>query len=184
MTADAKVKHVVLVGLPGVGKSTVGRGVAARLKRGFIDLDTHIERAFGKTVSKIFEEDGEAVFRKAEAETSAAVARMAPSVIAPGGGWVLNSEATAHLLRAGRIIYLRVSPDEALRRMGRGIARRPLLASGDPAAELRALYDRRRQAYEELADGTVETAGVTRSQVVVRVLGLVETLERDNEGKA
>ena len=182
MTADAKVKHVVLVGLPGVGKSTVGRGVAARLKRGFIDLDIHIERSFGKTVSKIFEEDGEAVFRKAEAETSAAVAGMAPSVIAPGGGWVLNSEATAHLLGAGRIIYLRVAPETAVRRMGRGIRRRPLLfKSGDPYEAMRTIYDARKAAYEGCSEMTVETGNTARSNVIATVVELVLSAERDFE---
>lgn len=184
MTRSGNVKHVVLIGLPGVGKSTVGRGVAARLKRGFVDLDIHIERSFGKTVSRIFEEDGEAVFRRVEAETSAAVARMAPSVIAPGGGWVLNPDARAHLLGSGRIIYLRVAPDAAVRRMGRGIRRRPLLVgSGDPYEVMRALYDARRAAYEGCSEMTVETGDIARSNVIARVVELVLSAERDFENE-
>lgn len=178
------MKHVVLIGLPGVGKSTVGRGVAARLKRGFIDLDTHIERSFGKTVSQIFEEDGEAVFRKAEAETSARVARMAPSVIAPGGGWVLNADAKAHLLGSGRIIYLRVAPEAAVRRMGRGIRRRPLLvSSGDPYEAMRMIYEARKAAYEGCSEMTVETGNIARSNVIAKVAELVLAAERDFENE-
>lgn len=170
----------MLVGLPGVGKSTIGRGVAGQLKRGFIDLDTHIERSFGKSVSRIFEEDGEVVFRLAEAQTSEAVARMAPSVIASGGGWVLNPAATAHLLAAGRIIYLRVEPDAAVRRMGRGIRRRPLLfRSEDPYATMRALYEARRAAYEGYSEMTVETGNAARSDVIARVVEMVLAAECD-----
>jgi shikimate kinase len=184
VTIEAKMKHVVLIGLPGVGKSTVGRGVAARLKRGFIDLDIHIERSFGKTVSRIFEEDGEAVFRRAEAETSARVAMMAPSVIAPGGGWVLNADATAHLLASGRIIYLRVAPEAAVRRMGRGIRRRPLLvSSGDPYEAMRMIYEARKAAYERCSEMTVETGNIARSNVIAKVVELVLAAERDFENE-
>ncbi len=178
--AAANVSHVVLVGLPGVGKSTVGRAVADRLKRGFIDLDTHIERSFGKTVSRIFKEDGEAVFRKTEADVSAAVAQLAPSVIAPGGGWVLNSPAVAHLLGSSRIIYLRVTPDAAIRRMGRGIRRRPLLTGADdPYEAMSAIYEARKARYEQCAQLTVETGGVGKSNVIAKVVELVLAAERD-----
>jgi shikimate kinase len=176
----ATVKHILLVGLPGVGKTTVGRAVADRLGRPFIDLDVHIERSFGKSVGRIFAEDGEAAFREAEAEASAAVAALEPSVIAPGGGWVLNSAATAHLLGAGRTVYLRVTPDAAVRRMGHGIAKRPLLdGSEDPYEAMRRLYEARRPAYEGCADVTVETGGVGRSNVIARVVEFVLDSERE-----
>lgn len=178
------VKHVVLVGLPGVGKSTVGRAVAQRLRRNFIDLDTQIERSFGKSVSRIFGEDGEAVFRAAEAKVSAEVARMAPLVIAPGGGWVLNPAATAHLLDSSRIIYLRVAPDAAIRRMGRGIERRPLLRGAkNPYEAMCAIYEARRPAYEGYSHETVETGGIGRSNVIVKVVELVLAAERDFKHK-
>jgi len=184
VTADRAVKHVVLIGLPGVGKSTVGRGVAARLKRGFIDLDTHIGRSFGKTVTRIFEEDGEAAFRQAEAETSAEIARMAPSVIAPGGGWVLNADATAHLLDSGRIIYLRVAPEAAVRRMGRGIRRRPLLfRSGDPYEAMRTIYEARKSAYERCSEMIVETGSAARASVIARVVELVLAAESESNNE-
>ena len=178
------MRHVVLVGLPGVGKSTVGRAVADRLKRGFIDLDAHIERSFGKTVARIFKEDGEAVFRKAEADVTAAVAGLAPSVIAPGGGWVLNSAATAHLLDSGRIIYLRVTPDAAIRRMGRGIGRRPLLRGAeDPYEAMRGIYEARKAMYERCSEMIVETVGVGKSNVIAKVVELVLAAERDFENE-
>ncbi len=174
------VKHVVLVGLPGVGKTTVGRAVAQRLGRLFIDLDAQIERSFGKSVSQIFFDDGEPAFRAVEAKITGEVARMEPSVISPGGGWVLNSAAMAHLLDNSRIIYLRVAPDAAIRRMGRGIERRPLLSgAGDPFGAMRALYEARKPVYEEYSDMTIETGGIGRSNVIAKVVELVLAAERD-----
>lgn len=173
------VKHLVLVGLPGVGKSTVGHAVAGELGRSFIDLDVEIERSFGKSVSRIFGEDGEATFRNAEAEVTALVAKVSPAVIAPGGGWVLNSLATAHLRDCGRIIYLRVSPDAAVQRMGRGIGRRPLLrAAPDPREAMRMMYESRKPLYEGFSEITVDTAGIGRSNVIAMVVELVLAAER------
>jgi shikimate kinase len=143
-------------------------------------MDAEIEQLFGKPISRIFADDGETVFRDAEASLSARLADSdEPLVIAPGGGWVVNERARAHLRGTTRIIYLRVSPDEAVRRMGHGVARRPLLASGDAVSALRALHDRRREAYEAAAEVTVETAGASRTEVVARVLGLVAAAERE-----
>lgn len=174
-----EVKHVVLVGLPGVGKTTVGRAVAERLGRAFIDLDTHIERSFGKSVGRIFDENGEAAFRAAESEATAFVLGKAPAVIAPGGGWVLNSLATAQLQGNGRIIYLRVSPDAAVQRMGRGVARRPLLrAAQDPCEAMRLLYEARKSLYEGFAEIIVETGGMGRTNVIATVVERVLAAER------
>lgn len=179
-SSPSAARHLILVGLPGVGKTTVGRALAKRLARPFIDVDAEIERLFDKPVGRIFAEHGEEAFRAAESDVSARLATSTtPAVIAPGGGWVANEAAWAHLRGAARIIYLRVSPDEAVRRMGRGVARRPLLASGDAVATLVALHERRRQAYEDLAELTVETGGLPRGEVVARVLQLVGATEQN-----
>lgn len=181
-TQPGTARHVVLIGLPGVGKTTVGRAVAKQLGRPFVDVDAELERIFGKPVSRIFSEDGEAAFRSREAELCGRLANSTPaSVITPGGGWAVNEAARAHLLGAARIIYLRVAPDEAVRRMGRGIARRPLLASGDAVSAMRSLHERRRQAYEEIAELTVETGGVSRGDVVARVIRLVSAVEWNHD---
>lgn len=175
--------HVVLVGLPGVGKSSVGNAVAARISRRFIDLDAEIERTFGQSVSQLFRMHGEPAFRLAELEATQLLVGEEPAVIAPGGGWVMNVEAMAHLRCASRIIYLRVTPDEAVRRMGRGITRRPMLAHGDSFATMLALYEARRFQYENCADMIVETTGVRRPDVIARVLELVLAAERDFESE-
>ena len=173
-------KHLVLVGLPGAGKSSVGRELAGRLNRGFIDLDLYIERSFGKSVVEIFASGGEAAFRDAEADVSRSVWEMPPSVIAPGGGWLFNPGTTAHLLDRSRIIYLRVSPDAAIRRMGRGIRRRPLLRSAaDPYQAMRALFEARGPRYESAADLIVDTTDLGRSHVIATVVEQVLAAERD-----
>ena len=170
-------RHVVIVGLPGVGKTTVGRAVALILGRPFVDLDTEIERAFGKSVADIFAERGESEFRQMEVESSRQAALQPPAIISPGGGWVANEAAMAHLRATGRIIYLRVSPEMALQRMGRGVLRRPLLATGNPRAAMQALFETRRPLYEACADLTIETDGMDRLAVVEKVMALVREAE-------
>lgn len=169
--------HIILVGLPGVGKTTTGRHVAKELGRQFTDFDDEIVKMFGKSVSKIFTEDGEQSFRKAEAEVSRQWAEREGGIIAPGGGWIMNQSAVAHLRPASRIIYLRVSPAEALRRMGQGITRRPLFSVGDPQGIMRALYEARRQYYEE-ADVTVETDGLSWTELAAAVVDTASALVR------
>ncbi|MDQ6738739.1 MAG: shikimate kinase [Gemmatimonadota bacterium] len=178
------MKHLVLVGLPGVGKSTVGRELARRLGRSFVDLDLCVERSFGKSVVRVFAEDGEPAFRDAEAAATLAVGAQPPAVISPGGGWILNGAATAHLLDNSRIIYLRVSADAAVRRMGGGIERRPLFRdAADPYRTMHRLYEERSPRYEELAWLTVDTTGSGRSQVISRVVEEVLAAERNVEGR-
>lgn len=168
-----RVPHVVLVGLPGAGKSSVGRDVARRTRRPFVDLDEVIEHSFGATVTEIFARWGEGKFRAAEAEASERVARGPAAVIAPGGGWMTNSDAVAHLRESSRIVYLRVTPEVALQRMGTGVGRRPLLAGGDPLARVRALHAARRAGYEAVADAIVDTDALDRREVVSRVVALL-----------
>lgn len=92
----------------------------------------------------------------------------------------MNPAATAHLLETSRIIYLRVAPDAAIRRMGRGIERRPLLkGAGNPYQAMRAIYEARSPVYEEYSDMIVETGGVGRSKVIAKVVELVTAAERE-----
>jgi len=172
--ADPVANHVVLVGIPGAGKSTIGRAVALRTGRRYVDLDSLIERSFGKPISAVFEGDGEGAFRLVEAEMSREVASLAePAIIAPGGGWATNDAAVAHLQPRSRIIYLRVTADEALMRMGAAVKTRPLLASGDPLGALRSVLEARSEGYERIASAVVDTDGFGVEEVVERVLAIV-----------
>ena len=158
-------RHLVLVGLPGAGKSTVGRSVAARLGRPFVDLDAEIEARGGRTISELFRDDGEEAFRGLEREATAALVGTAPAVVAPGGGWMTRAE-TVELLRPHAVlVYLRVTPEAALRRLGPGVAKRPLLNGGDPGAALTALAAAREPLYQT-ADRVIDTEVLDLQEVI------------------
>jgi shikimate kinase len=174
----AEIRHLVLVGLPGAGKTAVGERLARRLGRAFFDFDAELERRAGRAVSEIFARDGEPAFRAAEAALAGElVGRPEPLVLAPGGGCLANPAAAATLRPAGRIIYLRVSPDSAVRRMGPDVARRPLVAGADPVAAVEALL-RRREALYASADLVLDTDALTLDETVDTLEVLVQELER------
>ncbi|HET7459560.1 MAG TPA: shikimate kinase [Gemmatimonadaceae bacterium] len=164
----------MLVGLPGAGKSTVGRRAALRLRRPFVDLDVEIERREGRTVAELFAERGEAYFRERElAATEALRGARESSIVAPGGGWVMVPGAVALLRPPGRIIHLAVSPERAMARLGRSQTVRPLLDRPDPLAVLESLLRARGEAYEACADHVVRTDLLTVQQVTDAVVELV-----------
>jgi shikimate kinase len=173
MREDAP-RLVVLVGLPGAGKSTVGPLVAARLGLPFVDLDLELERRAGRSIAAIFAADGESAFRAQEAALSQELAGRRALVLAPGGGWLTNP-GTAPLRQAAVVVYLRVDPAVALARMGAAHATRPLLAGDDPLGALQALLSRRRDAYEA-ADATVEVAARSPDEVAAAVVAAVRAL--------
>lgn len=145
--ASTGVGHLILVGLPGAGKSTVGRRLASRLGRSFLDFDVELERRAGQSVAAIFAAEGEAGFRAREAALSAELSRAGAMVLAPGGGWLGNTAASSCLRPAARLVYLRVTPAVALARLGQRRRTRPLLAGPDPLGALEALLARREAGY-------------------------------------
>ena len=165
--------HVVLVGLPGAGKSTVGPLVARALGRAFVDVDAELARRAGRSVAEQFADGGEPAFRTAEAALSAELAATAPAVIAPGGGWVANAAARTALAGAGRTVYLRVRPATAVARLAAASDVRPLLAGAtDPLGAVGLLLARRGPLYEA-ADGAVDAEAGTPEAVAERVVALV-----------
>jgi shikimate kinase len=154
---------LVLVGLPGAGKSTVGALVAAQLGVPFVDLDAEIERETGMSIAAIFESRGEAAFRALERETTAQFVN-ARVVLAVGGGWMVEAGNRALLQPGCQVVHLRVEPHSALARIGPSRAARPLLAGQDPAAALVDLARRRASAYAQ-ADSEVDTEGLAPQQV-------------------
>jgi len=142
-------QSLVLVGLPGAGKSTVGALVAARLGWPCIDLDRAIERAAGRTIAELFAQEGEGAFRAWERRLTAELAPAGgvPVVLVPGGGWIEDPDHRARFGVSLRAVYLAVAPEVAVRRMGASVADRPLLQGADPEEGVRALLRRRESLY-------------------------------------
>lgn len=164
--------HVFIVGFMGAGKSTVGPLVADGLSLPFVDLDQCIAEAAGKPIAAVFEEDGEESFRRAESEELARAVSGPASVVACGGGIVLDPANRDVMARAGVVVYLAVSEEAALGRLGSGRGR-PLLGD-DPERTVGELMDARRALYEAAADVVVDTTDVASAEVAESVLCLVE----------
>jgi shikimate kinase len=149
---------VSLVGLPGGGKSTVGRQLARKLGARFLDADTVLEERIGMPIRSFFELHGEAAFRDLEAQVIDELTQpgQASLILATGGGAVLRPENRACLRDRTTVIYLRSSPEELFRRL-RHDTQRPLLQVADPLAKLRELYDQRHPLYDEVAHYRVDT---------------------------
>lgn len=153
-------KNIVLIGMPGCGKSTVGKTLAKKLQREFIDTDEEIVRADGRSIPEIFRNDGEEVFRKLETDAVIATGKKLSKIIATGGGAVIKKENRDALRQNGTIIYLK--KDLSLL----SIEGRPLSKDENT---LRELYEKRRGIYEELADFTVDVdtdATITAERVI------------------
>jgi shikimate kinase len=151
-------RHVVLVGLMGSGKTTVGRRLAARLERHFVDADAALEEIADRTVAEIFEQDGEAAFRALEADTfEELLEHHEPCVIASGCGLVLGSENRARLRRPDVTVVLLDAGPAFLASRVEGKAHRPLVNGAEPAIEiLTRLHHERAALYAEVADITVQ----------------------------
>lgn len=170
-------RHLVLVGMMGVGKTSAGHRLALRLGRPFIDIDRVIEERAGKTVPEIFAGEGEPAFRALEAD---AVRETLDSdtwaVVAFGGGAVLDAATRDRARRAALVVWLQAPPRELARRVSASTTRsgrraRPLLTGGPPEATLEALAAEREAAYREVAHVLVDTTGRSPSQVATAVLG-------------
>jgi len=158
---------VVLVGVMGAGKTTVGGQVAAALGVPFRDTDDDIVATAGKPISDIFVDDGEDHFRALERAAVAAALESFDGVLALGGGAILADETRARL-KKHRVVYLEVGLADAVSRVGLG-AGRPLLAI-NPRATLKHLLDLRRPLYEEVATIVVPTAGRATDDIAAEIL--------------
>lgn len=141
------VRRVVLVGLPGAGKTSTGRLLAGMLGWDFVDVDEEIVRRSGRSVPEWFREDGEAAFRELEARLTAELCCRSDLVLAPGGGWAAQTGVLDSLPADTATIWLRVSPEEAIRRLRGSSTERPLLGGDDPLAALQALAAARHESY-------------------------------------
>jgi shikimate kinase len=164
--------NVVLVGAMGAGKTVVGRAIARRLGRPFVDTDHEVERRTGRPVAAIVAAEGESAFRALERDAVAAVAARRGQVVATGGGAVVDPANLDALRRSGVVVYLAASPETLAARVSRGEGRPLLAGAGDPVARLAEILARRDAAYRR-ADVVVETDGLALSQVVGAVLRAV-----------
>lgn len=163
--ADPSLPHLIFVGLPGAGKSTVASMLARRLGRTFLDFDAEISRREGLSVAEIFAQLGEPAFRRMEHALTVEVAMFGGMVLSPGGGWVTQPDTVRLLRPPARLVYLKISPAGALRRMGRKVAGRPLLLRPDPGGELERLLAARRAVYES-ADLVVDVENIGSQRVM------------------
>jgi len=171
-TNSAPPFNLVLIGFMGTGKTAVGRRIAERLGLTFVDTDAIIETRAGRTIARIFAEDGEPAFRRLEAAAVAEAGASRGAVIATGGGVPLRSDNMRQLRRHGVIVALTASPRAILTRVGGG-AERPLLGP-DPESAVRRLLAERDPAYRD-ADLVVDTSESSAEEVADRVLAFVST---------
>lgn len=178
--ASHPVRHLVMLGLPGAGKSTIGPLVASALGRRYVDLDEAIESASGASVAEIFARDGEGGFRALERALTVSLlaAGGPPIVLSAGGGWVEDPENRAWLGRTADAVYVRVSAEVALSRMGAAVAARPLLAGVDPAARLGELLARREPYYLQ-ARYTVSNDSMSPSAAASSIVALARAERPD-----
>ena len=157
MTQEGK-RHLVLIGLMGAGKSTIGEACATRLDRPFVDTDRVVEGITGQSVAEIFRTGGEAAFRALEHQAVAdACASPEPLVISCGGGAVLDPENRKQMRSHGCVVWLRAEPAVLAARVSHNLPDRPLLPPGRAADELERLSALRSAAYEGAAHVTVDT---------------------------
>jgi len=149
--------NLFLVGLPGAGKSTLGRQLARRLGKTFVDADAELERKLGVTIPTIFEIEGEESFRDREEAALAELTALSNIVLATGGGVVIRPANRERLKANGTVVYLHALP-EALRARTRRSRHRPLLNTSDPAARLAELYAARDPLYREVAECVIESS--------------------------
>ena len=166
-------RHVVLIGLPGSGKSTVGRLAAEQLRAGFVDIDAIVERREGRPIALIFAEKGEAAFREMERKEMETALAGEPAVIAPGGGWGAQPGAIDTAKPHALVIYLRARPETATQRAAPE-GTRPVLSGEDPVARMR-LLQKDREPFYLAAHAQVDTDRKSLSQVATEVVRLAQS---------
>jgi shikimate kinase len=161
-------RSIVMVGLMGCGKSSVGKRLANKLGLPFIDADEEIERVAQKTINEIFSDHGETFFRDRESKVIARLLASGPQVLATGGGAFINPETRAKIKESGISVWLRAELPVLMRRVAKRDTR-PLLRDADPEAVMRKLMDDRYPVYAE-ADLTVDSREVPHDSIVVEII--------------
>src|SRR5271168_4006087 len=162
-------RSIVLIGMMGVGKSSIGRRLGARLGVPFVDADSEIEKAAGMSIADIFARHGEASFRNGEARVIARLLESGPQVLASGGGAVMNADTRAAIKAKGVSIWLKADFDVLMRRIAKRKNERPMLQTDDPSETLRQLLITREPFYA-LADLTVQSREAPHETIVAEIM--------------
>ena len=162
--------NIALIGFMGTGKTAVGQALAKKLGRRFVELDSLIEQKAGKSIPEIFQQDGEIAFRDFEIEITKEIARQKYSVIACGGGLVLNKINIDRLKESAVVVYLTASPRVILKRVSSEKGQRPLLEVDNPTLTIRELLRFRKPFYERAADIKIDTSKLDISSVIKQII--------------
>jgi len=163
-------RSIVLVGMMGVGKSSIGRRLGLRLNLPFVDADTEIEKAAGMSIADIFARHGEMDFRTGEARVIARLLDGGPQVLATGGGAIMNADTRAAIKAKGVSVWLSADFEVLMRRIAKRKNDRPMLQTPDPGATLRRLLAEREPVYAQ-ADIAVQSREVPHDAVVSEIMG-------------
>lgn len=161
---------IALIGFMGVGKTAVGKALAEKLNKKFVELDSLIEQKAGKSIPQIFQQDGEIAFRELEIEVAKEVSQGKNQVIACGGGVVLNKINIDRLKKGAVIVCLTASPEAILKRTSSGGGERPLLKTSDKTTAIQELLTFRKPFYERAADITIDTSSLDIDAVVDQII--------------
>lgn len=165
-------ENIILTGFMGTGKTTVGKILAARLEREFVDTDSLIEQRQGRTIPQIFSELGEPAFRRLEAELAQELGQRQGLVISTGGRFMLDPDNVKALSRSGRVFCLVATPQEILARISRDTGHcRPLLEVADPGKQIVDLLEERKRGYQQFVE--IKTSGKSPDQISDELLALM-----------
>ncbi len=174
---------IALIGFMGTGKTAVGKALAAKLGRDFIELDSLIEQKAGKRIPDIFQQDGEIGFRELEIETTKEVSGQKNVVIACGGGVVLNKINIDRLRKECIIIYLTASPGVIIKRTSDDKIERPLLTVPVQASQIKELLRYRQPFYERAADIKLDTSKLNTDKVAEKIIKKLKEYESNSKQK-
>jgi shikimate kinase len=179
-TSAALAGSIVLIGLMGAGKTTIGSALAKQIGKTFVDSDHLLEERTGVSVTTIFEVEGEAQFRDRESAILQEMTHAQNIVLSTGGGAVLREENRRVLRSIGTVIYLHAPPEVSFQRISRS-RDRPLLKTSNPLARLKALYEHRHPLYTETAHLIIDANRSDFSQVVQTAINRLRALQHSSQ---
>jgi len=181
------VLNIILIGFRGAGKTTIGRMIAQRLNKKFVDADEYLERKEGKTVKDIFAEGGEKLFREIETRIIAELCQLDNRVVATGGGAILREENVRALKKSGIVILLDADINTIYKRIHKNAAteqRRPSLTSKSAYEEIEYLLEYRRPLYDKAADFVISTASMSATDAANKIVTFLHNHVRDLKEEA